>query len=184
MAFHLPGNDLEVGQFPQECAALLETELGSGDPDHARDRGRQRRAIQGKGAVTRAEAVPAGRAMIPRPLQGQGAKCRGEGPGPPPDIAGVGATGARQLRSLPVRQVGVQPRGNQRGRGRDRGLANLALQDLEIQPVDRGAGQALDVLRDFRRDRPCEVPPFSGLSPRVSRPSARTASASASLASR
>ena len=122
--------------------------------------------------------------MIPGPFQCQGAERRGEGPGSPPDIAGVGATGARQLRS-PVRQAGVQPGGNQRGRSRDRGLADLTLQDLEFQPVDRTAGQALDVLRDFQRDRRSEEPPLSGPSSRAtSRPSARTASASASLASR
>ena len=83
------------------------------------------------------------------------------------------------MRLLPVRQVGVQPGGEQGGRRAQRGLPDHPLQDLEVDPVRRTGDQPVDVGRNLRPDRRREGPPFSGSEARLS---LRLASARDSLA--
>ncbi len=136
---------------------------------------------QAEGAVARAEAGAADVAEIPCPLQCQRPGSGDEDPVPPSGAAGCRAAFAGELGFLSVRPVGVQPRGERSGRGLQGGLAEGALENLEIKPVDASSGQAPDVVWDFLRGLRRQQPPFRAPPPR---PDASFASASASLASR
>ena len=108
VAFHRLRCEGEAGQFAHQGAGACEAGSGRGDADHAQRRPRQAGVLHAERAVARAEASVTTLAVIPGTLQRQRAESGGEGLGPAPGEACVGAAGAGQARSLLVAMVSIE----------------------------------------------------------------------------
>ena len=161
MAFHRLGSDGEAGQLAQQGAGAREAGPGRGDAHHAQRRRRQEGVLHAESAITRSEAVVTPLAVVPGALQSQRAQRGGEGLGPAPGQARLGAALAGQMGALLVAVVGVE-------RARD-GLAHelqrhppgFGLERLEVVKSAL-ADQALGLGADLRGERRFKPPFFSG----------------------
>ena len=132
---------------------------GRGDAEHAQRRRRQASVLHPERPVAGAEASVAPLAVIPGALERQRAQRGGEGLGPAPGEACLGAARAGQMRSLLVAVVGVEPSGERLPHELQRHPTGFGLDRLEVIH-DALADQPLDLGLDLLRDRRVQTPFF------------------------